>query len=188
MIKIIFFLILIQFDLSNAYADHELIKIFKESYTTNYIEGRCGDNIKGLVNRANAKRINLNQANILIIENKGFTLMGMLNVEYARGSRRDGKPGPTNWFHHVILEKEGLIYDYDYGSAPQVASVKTYFEKMFLSDKRGEGSNIDYVNPEDKLNEYEVEIIHSADMLNAQRDRMATPDGKKMSLRQYLGL
>ena len=59
---------------------------------------------------------------------------------------------------------------------------------MFLSDKKGEGASIDYINPEDKLTDYEVEITNSTDMLNARRDRVATPDGKKMRLRQYLGL
>ena len=186
--KIVFCLFLLQFTLSVAYADAELIKFFKDSYAANYVEGRCGDNITGLVTRANAQGLNLNQANIVIIENKGFSMMGMINVEYARGSRRDGKPGPTNWFHHVILEKDGLIYDYDYGSTAQVVSVKSYFEKMFLSDKKGEGASIDYINPEDKLTDYEVEITNSIDMLNARRDRVATPDGKKMRLRQYLGL
>lgn len=186
--KLAFFLVLFQLTLSVAFADAELIKMFKDSYTTHYVSGRCGDNITGLVTRADTNRINLNQANILIIENKGFSVMGMVNVEYARGVRRDGKPGPMNWFHHVVLEKDGLIYDYDYGSTPQVVSVKSYFDKMFLSDKKGEGSSIDYVNPDEKLKDYEVEILHSMDMLNARRNRVRTPEGKKMRLRQYLGL
>lgn len=186
--SIVLLLVLLQINFSIAHADAELTKMFKDSYVTNYVSGRCGDNIRGLVSRADAKRLNLNQANVLIIENKGLSLMGMLNVEYARGSRRHGEPGPTNWFHHVVLEKDGLIYDYDFGSSPSVVSVKKYFEKMFLSDKKSEGSSIDYVNPEDKLKDYEVEILNSIDMLNAQRDRVATSDGKKMRLRQYLNL
>lgn len=186
--KVLFFLVFLQFALSVAYADAELIEMFKDSYSTNYEAGRCGNNIKGLVIRADARRLDLNQANILIIDNPGSTLMGMLNVEYARGSRRDGRPGPTNWFHHVVLEKDGLIYDYDFGSAPQVVSVRDYFEKMFLSDKRGEGAPVDYVNPEDKLNDYEVEIISTNDVLRAHRHRVLTPDGQKMRLYEYLGL
>lgn len=184
--RIVLLLILLQINFTVALADGELIKMFQDSYVTNYVSGRCGDNIRGLVSRADAKRLNLNQANVLIIENKGFTLMGMINVEHARGSRRHGEPGPTNWFHHVVLEKDGLIYDFDFGSSPSVVSVKKYFEKMFLSDKKGEGSTIDYVNPESKLQDYEVEIINSIDIINAQRNRVATPEGKKMRLRQYL--
>lgn len=186
--KTLLLLISFQFALSVAYADAELIQMFNDSYTTNYEEGRCGDNIKGLLIRADARRLNLNQANVLVINNQGPTLMGMLNAEYARGSRRDGSPGPMNWFHHVVLEKDGLIYDYDFASAPQVLSVRSYFEKMFLSDKRGEGAPVDYVNPEDKLNDYEVEIVHTMDVLNAHRDRVRTPVGQKMRLHQYLGL
>lgn len=171
---------------SLAFADPELIKMFKDSYTSNYVEGRCGDNITGLATRANEKRLNLNQANVLIIENKGGSLMGMVNVEFARNRGRNGSPGYMNWFHHVVLEKDGLIYDYDFGSSPQVVKVNQYFDKMFLSDKKGVGSSIDYVNPEEKLKDYEVEILPAIDMLNARRDRVKSPDGKKMRLREYL--
>lgn len=179
------FLVLFHLIISSAFADAELIKMFTGSFTTNYVSGRCGDNITGLATRADAKRINLNNANILIVENKGNNTFGMINVEMARGALRNG-PGPMNWYHHVMLEKDGLIYDYDFTNAPQVVGIKAYFLNMFLSDKRGVGMPTDYVNPEEKLNDYEVEIIPAYDMLNARRARTATPDGKKMRLRQYL--
>lgn len=179
------FLILTIFPISQALADSELLKMFKDSFSTHYVSGRCGDNITGLVTRADEKRINLNQANVLIIENKGSNTFGMINVEMARGALRSGA-GPMNWYHHVILEKDGLIYDYDYTNAALVEKTKSYFQKMWLSDKKGSGSSIDYVNPEEKLDDYEVEIIPAYEMLKARRNRMKTPDGQKMRLRQYL--
>lgn len=179
------FLILFSLLISSAFADSELIKMFKDSFTTNYVSGKCGDNITGLVTRADGKRVNLNNANILIIENKGFNTFGMVNVEMARGALRSG-PGPMNWFHHVVLEKDGLIYDYDFTNAAVIEKTKSYFQKMWLSDKKGVGSSTDYVNPEEKLDDYEVEILPAYEMLKARRDRVKTPDGQKMRLRQYL--
>ena len=109
------------------------------------------------------------------------------NVEFARDrAYRGTEGGTTNWYHHVVLEKDGLIYDYDFGIIPQVTSVRAYFDKMFLSDKKGVGSSTDYVNPEEKLKDYEVEVKEVVDVLRAKRDQVATPDGYKIRLRQYL--
>jgi len=180
-------LVLVLFNLlmSSAFAGPELIKMFKDTFNTHYVAGKCGDNITALVTRADERRINLNNANILIVSNKGFNTFGMVNVEMARGALRTG-PGPKNWYHHVLLEKDGVIYDYDYTDSAQVTRTKTYFQNMWLSDKKGVGSAVDYVNPEDKLNDYEVEIIPAYDMLNARRARVKTPEGQKLKLRQYL--
>lgn len=182
-----FILLLVLFNLfiGSAFADSELIKMFNASFSSGYQAGRCGDNITAFVTRADQKRINLNTANILIISNKGYNTFGLVNVEVARGALRNG-PGATNWHHHVILEKDGLIYDYDYTNEAKVVSVKNYFSHMFLSDKRGEGLSSDYVNPEEKLDDYEVEVISAYEMLDARRDRRKTPEGEKLRLRKYL--
>lgn len=183
--QLILILVVFQLFISQAFADAELIKMFKDSFTTNYVSGRCGDNITGLATRADEKRINLNNANILIIDNPGFTNFGMVNVEMARGALRSG-PGPMNWFHHVVLEKDGMIYDFDFTNQPKIVSINVYFQNMFLSDKKGVGSDTDYVNPESKLKDYGVEILPAYEMLKARRARVKTPEGEKMKLRQYL--
>lgn len=178
-------IVLFSLTISSAFADRELVRHFKETFSTHYQAGRCGDNITGLTARANVKRINLNNANILVVVNKGGTVFGMVNVEVARGALRTG-PGPKNWYHHVVLENNGLIYDYDFTDTPRVARVKDYFQYMFLSDKKGVGSSFDYVDPERKLNDYEVEIIPAYDYLNAKQERIKTPEGNKLRLRQFL--
>lgn len=169
-----------------TFADPKLIQEFKKTFESHYEAGKCGPNIVSLLQRASSQGINISKARILEIENKGFSVFGMLNAEYARESGPHGSAGETNWFHHVILEKDGLIYDYDFGNSPQIVSTKEYFEKMFLVEKKkAEGGDF-YVGREEKLKTYEITIKSATETLKAINSRVASPEGVSMKLFQFL--
>jgi hypothetical protein len=169
-----------------AHADLGLTQEFKQTYSSHYVASKCGDNILGLIGRADRKGINMSDAQIIEIENKGLSVFGMVNAEYVRGIRTDGKPSETNWFHHVILEKDGLIYDFDFSNIPEVLSVKEYFEKMFLKEKTRAQGGDQYVGREEKLKNYRITIKPALETYQARQNRQLSPEGETLSLGQYL--
>ncbi len=184
--NIIIFILLSLFSIHLVFANTELIKLFQASFNTHYEEARCGDNILGLIHRADLQKINLNNANILEITNQGFSVFGMLNAEYARASGRHGAPGERNWYHHVVLEMDGLIYDFDFGNTPQVTTTQKYIEQMFLNDKRKSEGGEFYVGREEKLKYYEITVKPALETMHARRNRVVSPDGETMRLQQFI--
>lgn len=192
-IVVIVFLLISSFA---AVASSEMVNLFTKSFYTHYESGRCGDNIIGLLSEAHEQGIDISKARILEISNKGYSVFGLLNVEFARESGRRNPdypnsglanlPGERNWYHHVVLEHNGLIFDFDFGNTPSVVSVADYFEKMFLIEKkREEGGNF-YVGREEKLNKYAI-VNHSAEaVIEARRNNMASPKAEDVKLCQYL--
>ena len=171
--------------------------LFESTFMSSYEEGRCGDNITGLIQKAHRQGMDLTRANVLMISNKGFSLFGLINVEYARSSGRlnpdypelsefRNLPGERNWYHHVILEMDGFIFDYDFGNMPVVLSVGEYFEQMFLDEESRPQDRISRIGRAEKLKGYEVEVVKAMDIIKAREQRIRTPDGKKMRLFQYL--
>ena len=189
-------LLLSFFFVTHSFADTELVKHFTSTFNSNYEASRCGDNILQLLERAEKLQINLNGARIIEITNTGNSVFGMVNAEFARESGRlnpqypasgfRNLPGETNWFHHVVLEKDGLIYDYDFGNNPKVVPVRTYFEKMFLTEKkRSEGGDF-YVGPEEKLKYYELLLRPGIETLHSRRNRQVSPTEKVLKLADFL--
>jgi hypothetical protein len=174
-----------------------LSALFNRTFTTNYVSGRCGENILRLVTDADRAGINFYNAKIIQLENKGFSVFGMLNVEMARESGRlnpaypasstfRNLPGERNWYHHVVLEMDGLIFDYDFGNAPKIIPVADYFEQMFLKEKtKAEGGEF-YVGREEKLKTYKINIIDAQATLRAREQRQRSPEGEVMTLGEYL--
>ena len=65
----------------------------------------------------------------------------MVNAEKAR--TKNGVPSEKNWYHHVIFELDGFIYDFDYLNMPTVDRVLVYFNNMFLiEDEKTKGSSL----------------------------------------------
>jgi hypothetical protein len=165
---------------------------FKTSYFSAYEEGRCGDNILGFLT-AN-RGLGLTDAKVLMIENKGYSVFGMLNVERAREAGGMIRPQPArapfrkegekNWYHHVVLLFEGRIYDFDFTNEPVVLPVAQYFEEMFLDEEPQPGYGGFYVGRDDKLNEYQIEVINGADALD--RGRNGNPVTRKFKLGEFL--
>lgn len=181
-----------------AWSNTHLKAAFQNTFNTHYTAGRCGDNILSLLERADAQRIDLTNANIIEISNKGNSLFGLINSEFARGGGRlnptypasgpRNLPGENNWHHHVFLEQDGLIYDYDFGNEPRVVSTKAYFEKMFLIEKRTSEGGTFYIGREDKLKDYEILIRPGLETIIARRNRQASPDGERLRMGEYLRL
>ncbi|RYZ69191.1 MAG: hypothetical protein EOP05_15220, partial [Proteobacteria bacterium] len=121
-----------------------LDQVFASSFISGYRPNHCGANIIALVDRADQAGVDLSRAKVLELRNKGNSVFGMLNAEYARNQGRllpqptaDGlkfEPGETNWDFHVVLELDGEIFDFDFGNRPLVAKVQDYFDKMFIEE------------------------------------------------------
>ena len=95
--------------------------------------------------------------------------------------RTQRNPGESNWYHHVVLEHEGKIWDFDFMNEPTVLKASEYFEHMFL---HGEEKSRMPVDPKDKLLEYVVEKVPAEDYFRNGSE--STP--QKMMLHEYLGL
>ena len=177
-------LCLLAFISVNSFAnpDYYLVEEFKKTFTTHYTEGRCGDNILGLINRAEVKGIKIENARILEITNQGLSLFGLSNAEYARQANRE--PTENNWYHHVILEQDGYIIDFDLGNKPLVTTVPEYFEKMFLDDKKQKYGH--YIGRDEKLKTYEILERPALETIVARRNKKPVPELRKIRLKDYL--
>jgi hypothetical protein len=194
--KTITFIFLVLLSFSSFASVKEVKKIFESTFIDYYVAARCGDNIMRLVNAIDEARLDLYPAKIITIENGGFSVFGMVNAEYARQGGRlnpnaaqDGfrnLPGERNWYHHVILDYDGYIFDYDFGNHAQVLKTKAYMEKMFLDEKtRSEGGEF-FVGREEKLKKYKITILEALTTLQARRNRERSPEGVKTTLENYL--
>jgi hypothetical protein len=182
--------------LTFAQKNPELLKQFKSDFIQNYVENQCGANILGLLRRAESKGINLHNSHILEISNKGFSLFGLINAEFARAAGRinpnvgvDGirnLPGENNWYHHVVLEMDGEIYDFDFGNAPVVLPVKVYFEKMFLDDKKSSEGGERYIGRDEKLKTYEILVRPGLETIRARSQNQQSPIKETLRLQYYL--
>lgn len=174
-----------------------LQQLFVANFYTHYQEGKCGLNILGLITRAQEQGLDVSNAHIIEITNKGFSVFGLVNVEYARGAGRlnpnpdsgfRNLPGERNWYHHVVLELNGQIYDFDFGNTPAVTTVSDYFEKMFLEEKTKDQGGDFYVGRDEKQKNYKLVIRKWTEVAAAQRDRRPSPPGEEYSLGEFIQL
>ena len=150
----------------------------------------------GFLGRAELKGQKVYNANILEISNKGFSLFGLINSEFARQAGRlnpnfaiDGirnLPGENNWYHHVVLEIDGDIYDFDFDNFPIVLPVGDYFEKMFLNDKKGSEGGEHYIGREEKLKTYEILVRPGLQTVRSREERRKSPVTETLRLEEYL--
>jgi hypothetical protein len=170
-----------------AFAQTPLAPLFESTFESNYRAGECGTNIMNLVKLANQSGLDTSAMNIIQITNKGLFNFGMVGGYEARAYRF---PPPTrekiaytdlrSWFHHVVLEHEGYIYDYDFGIEPRITPVAEYVERMFLPDRKWSmGAKI--TPREERLQNYQVELHSASDYLSQKRG-----EGVVMSLGQLL--
>ena len=154
---------------------------FKTSFYNNYTSGKCGPNILNFIQKVENLGIDIKRGKVLKISNKGYHTFVMVNAEKAR--TKNGGPSEKNWYHHVIFELDGFIYDFDYFNLPTVDQVSVYFNKMFLiEDKKTKGSSL-YVGKENKLRDYQVEIISIDAALNRAKYK-----SKILKLSDFLNL
>lgn len=111
--------------------------VFKRMYyTKHYVQGKCGENIQRMASALQRQGVSLQGLAVVHIQNKGIGTFGMVNAEYTRESR-SGKPfiGERNWYFHAILvDSKGLVYDFDFNTQPTVVGFKKYLFQMFLNE------------------------------------------------------
>lgn len=136
---------------------------FREAFFRDYEARKCGQNIRRFLTRVEDKGM-LDGAKVLGIENKGFSYFGLVRAMHTRDTNNRGEMRVTdhNWYHHVVLEKDGRIFDFDFGITPTVANSEEYFETMFFE--------CDKVPRERKLDDYQVQVIDAREYLEGDRD------------------
>ena len=142
-------------------------KHFREQYEPRY----CGKNALRFVEGLKAAGEDLQRFHIVTIENKGFSVFGMLNAERARGTRFN-RPAEEerNWYHHVfVLDDQGLVYDFDFTIEPRIAPIAEYLEEMFL--KEGDEGQTFKVGRKTKLADYALTAVPAL----AAVDKSAVP-------------
>lgn len=153
--------------------DCQTTELFRKAFFEDYQAARCGDNVRRFLTRFPEEA--LEGASVLGIENKGFSMFGLTRALHARDQKFSGEDFVTdrNWYHHVILEKDGKIFDMDFGIQPQAPTTLEYFETMFLQgDKQ--------VRPSQKLKDYHIQVIDAGEYLRKDGDTSV-----KMSLAEY---
>ncbi len=160
-----------------------LTPLFEQRFQTAYAPGRCADNILRLIVAARAAGISLKDSRVLLMENLGGSLFGYMNVELARD---EYEPRERQWSYHVVLEHDGMIFDFDYTNQPRVESIATYFERMFL-DEDPKPRNGFFVGREIKLNEYGFKIYPALTYLEIKERMEKLPELKPVRMRAYLG-
>lgn len=165
-----------------------LADLFGKRFYSHYKAGKCGDNIMRLLDAARDAGIDARDARMLVIENKGISGLGLVNVALARGGShvRTGEQLPAsarNWYHHVILELDCLVYDFDFTNEPKVLPLRRYLQEMFLNQRPAAGQV--FVGKESKLDDYEVSTIRGTDYYASPRT--ARP-GEAMRLKNLMQL
>ena len=180
-----YLIILFSFSFSIAHASFD--SEFVDSFESGYKPSKCGPNITNFIKRLKGADENVSNSKVLTISNKGFSLFLLINAEYGRRTVLNAngelqEPGQQNWYHHVILENEGMIYDFDFGNTPEILSVKDYFEKMFLNESENNTHPAHKVGREIKLKDYEIKVFSANDLLLNPK---VSPE-KIMRLGEYL--
>ncbi|MSP19682.1 MAG: hypothetical protein EXR74_08940 [Bdellovibrionales bacterium] len=107
--------------------------------------------------------------NLVSLENKGFTVFGMVNAEKAR-AQLHGKSTTQekNWYHHKFaIDNKGMVYDFDYSNSPRPTPFNKYVEDMYLNEdecltpRGGEFC----AGRKNKLIDYELKIYEPKDVL-----------------------
>ncbi len=140
---------------------------FREQYRPRY----CGLNALNFVKAIAKLRGSAEGFHIVHVENKGFSVFGMVNAEHTRGSRFN-KPAvdEANWYHHAfVLDDQGNVYDFDFGIEPRIVPIGQYLEEMFLKEATREQGGSFYVGRQDKLNDYLFEAVPADAALNEEK-------------------
>ena len=162
----------------NSLASSEFTRLFNELYYTEYRAQRCGENIRELLTYADAKSLDITDAEVLVLRNKGLSVFGQVNALYARTPSLQYSANERNWRFHVFLIKGNFIYDFDFGNKPEVSTIDQYFQKMFLNSEARSRFNVD---PEQKKDDYLIEFYNPLEYLQGEERT-----NKTMSLRDFL--
>lgn len=189
--------------MSFAFADDNKVKELFENtfYSDHYQESLCATNITSFVQLAHRSGIDVSRFNILYIDdfgelyptgvkayrarNQGSFLPDFHLYQPTNNKLPIKEAGEINWLIHVVLEVNGMIYDFDYTNEPKVVDVKSYFEDMFMPRHILESSHIPNLSKKIK-NDYTVEIVTAAEYFEFLRTRISKSPYNKTSLNKFL--
>lgn len=144
-------------------------EIFRRSYYDSYREGQCGLNVLNFFERLETEGEDISALSIVYLENKGTSVFGMVNAEKARTKLNEQwATEEKNWYHHQFaIDKNGIVYDFDYSNNPTPTPFKEYVESMFLNED-------ECINPKpaefcggrkEKLNNYHLKLVLASEVI-----------------------
>jgi hypothetical protein len=147
-----------------------LEKNFKSTFETHYEARQCGKNIQEFLKRAKMIGFDMQHISVVTIKNKGYSVFGMVNAEWARISAFD-RPvaGEANWYHHVVaVDDRSFVYDFDFDIKPTILPLRQYVEKMFLIEEECETprSGEFCAGAETKNKDYKLEWFSGHDIVH----------------------
>lgn len=161
-----------------------VISLFKKHFIEFYESSECYENTIRFLE--NVVPLSDTPLYLVSVENRGPSTLGMVQAEKARGitfkkTEEGWEEVPASvtqkWNHHVFaMDANKNIYDFDYTHKPQIASLKSYLENMFLPGSK----QCDLRDK--KLEDYRVTIIRAEYALKEKKD----PEQKTMTLRKFL--
>jgi hypothetical protein len=96
------------------------------------------------IDLAHKRGIDMGRAHIVEIINEGNKTFGMVR---ARVPRR--RSGDAYWYQHVVLDYNGVVFDFDFTEGPLVLERGDYAQAMFYAEERP-----DYVTRLTTVQEY----------------------------------
>ena len=144
-------------------------QVFGKSYYDSYREGKCGLNVLNFFERLESEGEDIAGLSLVYLENKGPSVFGMVNAEKARSQVNEKLfTEEKNWYQHQFaIDKNGMVYDFDYSNSPSPKPFKDYVEDMFLNEN-------ECTNPKpaefcagrkEKLNDYHLNLIEAAEVI-----------------------
>lgn len=145
---------------------------FKQFFHEQYQPRKCGENALNFLKGLERDGQDISPYTMVQIENKGFSVFGMVNAEKARTViRGERTTDEANWYHHVfVLDSSGRVFDFDYLSEPTIKQFSEYAEDMFLFEKECSTpiSGKFCAGREEKLDNYVLSFFRAKDALANQ--------------------
>jgi hypothetical protein len=148
--------------------------LFETHFHEHYEPRHCGRNITRFLKAALKQDRHVDDLNVVTIENKGFSMFGLVNAEKARGWRFSVSSSvEKNWYHHVIaLDDSGYVYDFDYTTSPTPIHIEEYLESMFLDEPECQRPYSGHfcIGRDTKLSDYEFTIMRALDFIQRKNN------------------
>lgn len=164
----------------------EVKEIFNDFYYDGYRERFCYQNIVSFIRLLHHKKVDLKKSRLIKITNDGVSSFGMVQAEFARPVYLEKKPKEKNWYFHVILERDGFIYDFDFSNQPEILRTEEYFEQMFLNESDKGLETRMFVKKDKKLNQYLLKITPALEFIKSNNSEIEETTSQEMLLKDFL--
>lgn len=154
---------------------------FTQLFYSSYRPGCCYENIWNFTRSLSEKQVDLSHAKVILLFIPEETLVAL-----------DTRDAWKEWKFHLVLENEGVIYDFDFTPTPAPLDFGTYFESMFKAksdawglDKQPDKIRVYELKAEDYFQRYQNADLGRPtidyDSLHQEAQRKAS-----LSLNEYL--